>query len=258
VHHDGTAASNHYVIARYGTNRLTVFAVTNPIYSNRTISQADVTIPAPAAASPAGTSAFRNAYAPYSQGAPQPGTSFFVGMYLNDGVTLTPPLKAVARYGKLHMVFPDANAWFVPSDPALYASIRVVRLDISNYPSIPTSGSAFINRLFGGSNINDPPGTKAHYGWPALEVNSAGDMAIVYTRVGATLSPEIRYSAYGANDSDLQPSQLLKTMGASYTNSVCGQWCSNGGVGNIDTGGAGLDPDDISVWISHQLPDATK
>jgi hypothetical protein len=49
-----------------------------------------------------------------------------------------------------------------------------------------------------------------YYGWPAVEVNRDGDMAIVYSRTGTTIYPEMRYSMYYNNEPDIRPSRLIK------------------------------------------------
>jgi hypothetical protein len=105
-----------------------------------------------------------------------------------------------------------------------------------------------IDRVFGMNGVGDQASDHVHYGWPAMEVNQSGNMVIVYARSGATIYPEIRYSAYLQKESDIRPSRLLR-QGDSYYGSTPGtpdilRWG--------DLAGASLDPDGETIWVVHE------
>ena len=149
----------------------------------------------------------------------------------------------------------DGRDWFKDNQPM--TAIRLVRVNVKEFPKIPTNPtSGFINRIFGGNNpLEDPPETRLSYGWPAMEVNKNGDMAIVYTRTGTTRYPEMRYSAYLAAESDIRPSRLVKIGEAPYDQTLPTKpqivfWG--------DLAGASVDPaDDTAIWLAHQYASKT-
>src|SRR5256885_6557225 len=145
----------------------------------------------------------------------------------------------------------DARDW--DNRGQAITSIRLVRLNVANYPNIPTNpASGFIDRTFGARNVvDDPPDTFFFYGWPAVEVNRYGDMLTVYARSGATIDPEVRCSAYYATEPDIRPSRLLKRGESAYAVTYAGYdppvwpWA--------DTAGACVDPaDDTAIWVAQQ------
>jgi len=236
MHH--TSVPTHdffYAVARYGVNNVTVWKVTDPISSSRTLQAFNINIPG---------ENFLNAFGNGDNiGAPQSGTTFKIGMYLWDGVTFTQPLKAVynGSQGELAFVTNDAHDW----GSGTAASIHVVAL-------VPESSTIRKNRKWGASGF--------HYGWPGIESNSAGDYAISFMRTGSTSFPEARYSAWGVGDSDIRGSVLLKSNGIAYSNpGACGSYCSRNSVSNgHETASATRDPDGTSIWFSTQLPETPR
>ena len=83
----------------------------------------------------------------------------------------------------------DGRDWFKDNQPM--TAIRLVRVNVKEFPKIPTSPtSGFINRIFGGNNpLEDPPETRLSYGWPSLEVNKNGDMRKCLCRRVVTMAP---------------------------------------------------------------------
>jgi hypothetical protein len=162
----------------------------------------------------------------------------------------TEVIKAINRGNNLYFVTEDASNF---GGAMTLAANRLVQLDVTNYAAIGITK----NRTYGLAGASDPPGTVFSYGWPALEVNNAGDMVIVGARTGSTIFPEVRYWVWATNDSDIRPSALLLGSDSPYTSTHCGQWCSLNAV-NYDVGGASLDPDGTSVWIANQISSSTK
>jgi len=161
-------------------------------------------------------------------------------------------LGAVYRNQKLYFVCHDARDWF--GDGGVGAAIRLVRLDISNYPKIPPlPASGSINRRFGRNSQTPPaddPKAVVHYGVPSLAVNRNGDMLMAYTRSGknAGISPQARISAYYASESDTRGSNILQAGQGPYT-----QCPTNGVVRWGDISGACVDPtDDTTFWVANQ------
>jgi hypothetical protein len=235
MHMSPPAHDFFYAVTRYGNNNVTVWKVTDPVSSSRTLQAFNIAIPG---------EAFTNAFPDqFGNNAPQRGSTFTIGMYLFDNRTSTPPLKAVynGAQGELAFVTNDAHDW----GSGLAASIRVVAL-------VPESATIKKNRKWGAAG--------SHYGWPGLESNSSGDYAISFLRTGASIFPEVRYSAWGVGDSDIRGSVLLKTNGTSYANpGACGQYCALNSVSNgSETSSASRDPDGTSIWFSNQLPETPR
>jgi hypothetical protein len=166
-------------------------------------------------------------------------------------------LKAVVRAGRLYVTANDARDWF--NDGQTLCSNRIIRLDISGFPSVPSSGAAFIDRPFGANNVfDDPPDAHIHYGWSAVEVNQDGDMAIVYARTATTLFPQARVSAFLASEADIRPSRLLKAGEAPYLLGYPGVLKASTSLPWGDTAGASVDPrDDVGIWVAQLYATAT-
>jgi hypothetical protein len=217
-----------YFVSKWGNNAILIWGLNNPLQSNQQLNRASVIL-----------SPFT-----FPPNAPQKDSTQLIQMdNLNND-----PLKAVYRKDMLYLVMNDARDWFRDNSPT--DSIRLLRVNVSNYPNISTSpASGFINRIFGANNpIEDLPKTHMYYGWPAVEVNKDGNMAIVYTRSGTTIYPEMRYSAYYSGEQDIRPSRLVKSGEASYTRNSNPQILAWG-----DTAGISVDPsDDKTIWIAHQ------
>jgi hypothetical protein len=230
VHHG--PSPHAFFASRYyaGGDEILVWALTDPLQPTQQIDRVEVSL------QPFG--------APGT--APQAGSSQRIKMD-NLGSDVS---KAVYRNGRLHLTANDARDWF--NDGQILNSIRLVRLDVSGYPNIPTTApSGFIDRVFGSNNsISDQPTDHMYYGWPAVEVNQYGDMVVVYARTGATIFPEVRLSAFLNSEADLRPSRLLKAGEDQYaldypdlTSCNVLRWG--------DTAGASVDPaDDTAIWVT--------
>jgi hypothetical protein len=101
--------------------------------------------------------------------------------------------------------------------------------------------------IFGERNpLDEPPGTVNHYAFPGTAVNKHHNLVVTFTRTGATLPPEARYSVWYKGEAQQRPSNVLQAG--------TGDQPSNGnGKGyRDDTAGVAVDPfDDTSIWIAH-------
>jgi hypothetical protein len=107
-----------------------------------------------------------------------------------------------------------------------------------------SASSNFVDRTFGLRATGDDDDAIIYYGNPAIAVTNQGDMGIVYMRAGKTVFPEARYSLYPGDGADILKSRLLKRGDFAIT-------------GNIDTGGAELDPDGETLWFVHAFGNAS-
>ena len=229
VHHG--ASPRTYFVSRFGSNELLIWALTNALQSSQQLTRAEVTV---------------SPFIP-PRAAPQQGSSKPIEMR-NLG---TDVLKAIYRNNMLFLTAHDARDW--DNRGEILTSIRLVRLNVANYPSIPTTEvSGFIDRPFGARNdLDDPPGAYFYYGWPAVEVNRYGDMVVVYTRSGSSVFPEVRFSVHYATEPDIRPSRLLKAGEAPYAVTYPGYNPEAWPWG--DLAGASVDPsDDTTIWVAQQ------
>jgi hypothetical protein len=151
------------------------------------------------------------------------------------------------RY-ELHAAMQDCVKWTAPQ-PECTTAIRVVRVDVSffvdwiqvlEYHNLATAQSnPNLDRSFERNGPGDGPSDLVYYGNPGIEVTQLGDMVLVYSRSGATVFPEARYSIYKHDEPEPRASRVLhkglKSAG-----------------GNIDTAGIAVDPSDgLTVWMAH-------
>jgi hypothetical protein len=223
VHHGAT--SRAYYAGRQGGGDAVVWAISNVLQPGQQIARRAVTV------------------TPWHKpvDAPQQGSTDLIRMTRLS----THVLKATFRKGSLHLVTNDAQNWF---GDGLLSSIRLLRMDVSGFPLIPSAG--FVDRRFGMNHpTEDDRGARVHYAWPAVAVNGAGDMVVVYSRSGSTLFPEARYSAYFANEADIRHSRRLREGEGPYDIPFWGSPVLPWG----ETAGASPDPyDNEAVWMCHQ------
>ena len=144
------------------------------------------------------------------------------------------PLNASYRDGYLHIAFPE-----IPThdNPDADGCVRLIRINTLN----PSEGKR--ERRFGGPNkFDDPASARFHLTYPAVEVNAAGDVVVVYTRFSqnsALAAQEIRYSVWYHNEPDIRPSRRLHVA-------------ETVGTHGTDTAGIAVDPsDDKTIWMAH-------
>jgi PASTA domain-containing protein len=232
VHHGPNPRT--YLASRFldASNRqILVWSITNLFQPDELVTRAEVTL---------------RPFGPTHNFAPQAGSSQRIQMD-NLGSDV---LKAVFRSDRLYLVTHDGVDWF--SDGRVLSSVRLIRLNLTNYPNIPLNeASGLIDRTFGANNVfTDQPTDHVHYGWPALEVNKFGDMVVVFARSGSTIFPEARLSTRFASEADIRPSRLLKPgevpFGLDYPETT--------GINQLrwgDTAGASVDPaDDTAIWVT--------
>ena len=176
-------------------------------------------------------------------------------------------MKASYRDFRLHVIFQDCRSWD-PGQLPCSTSLHLVRANVFNFQHgiVPkSSSSGYIERVFGARNKFDDGGVGIYYyANPAIDVNKFNDIVAVYSRSGALIYPEARYSAYLHNESDIRPSSLLRKglfpFGVEFDPSNPDHLGSDGvsprAVGNLDTGGITVDPfDDTAIWMVHAFAD---
>jgi hypothetical protein len=125
--------------------------------------------------------------------------------------------------------------------------VHVVGIDLEDFPSLKASDV----------KVDEQLGAKPdHAVYPALDVNEQGNVAVVYTRVGAATFPSIEYATYRSGEKGFGASALLKAG----ESSLAGQ--DRPGVGPStrwgDVMGAALDPSDrTSIWLANTYIDAS-
>lgn len=231
VHHGPTGRA--YYVSRPGANtsdKVVVWALSDALTPSQQLNRVEVSMP----------TAWNQPL-----NASQLGSSKLIRM-TNLG---TSPLKAVYRLPFLYFSTNDGPTPQVSQ----FTTVRFVRMSVLAFPNVPTDpATGFISRTFGGSSsIDDPPGAQMFYGWPAVEVNKQHDAVVVYARSGPTIYPEIRFSAYMANENDIRPSRLLKAGEVTYDYPLASDVAQVLRWG--DLAGASVDPkDDTGIWIAHQ------
>ena len=156
-------------------------------------------------------------------------------------------LKAVYRNDLLYFTTHDAVASFT--------GMRYVRLLMNTYPAIFLDDvHKFLSRTFGVADAIEGDGY-TWSGWPGVEVNKAGNVAIVFARTSYALFPQARFTTYFANEPDIRLSRLLKDGEATYHDGAT-RFDKDGNTIPMpwgDTGGASVDPkDDTSIWLAQQ------
>ena len=233
VHHGSTGARNTVWFAQKWGNNAVVEHVDNPLQANQAAWWNSIPL--------TGTSATTLVNGP-QKGVTNPNPPpIGMGAQLGDAFT-----KAVWRAGQLYL---SANNTMVNGSTTLAAG-RVMKLNLSNF-------TTKIDRTFGVSSANDPPGSVFWYGWAGVEVNKNLDMAIPSTRTSSSIFPELRISQWLHTDSDIESSILLKSGEAPlHEGSVC--------LPNIpgwtwecwgEMTGESVDPsDDTAIWVTQEYP----
>jgi hypothetical protein len=151
-------------------------------------------------------------------------------------------IRAVYRDGQLYALKPDCRFW--GGQNACTPAIHFWRLD-------PSTGKVTIDRVFGKNGPGDGPNDIVGYGWPMMDVNKDGTMAIGYQRAGPTVFPEARYSLLFAANSDISPSNVLAPGTYPFGAPLAGGETDDAQVvARLDFTGAAVDPyDDTAVWL---------
>lgn len=140
-------------------------------------------------------------------------------------------------------------------------SVRVLRIPLQWVASTLTASlspaDGFLDRYFGYNATSDAPDDRVSYERPAIAVNKAGDMILVYGRVGVTtavpLKQEVRYSIWRAgSDAPLRSQMLMASPSVLKTGATMVTYVSGG----VDYGMAAVDSsDDETFWITHMIGD---
>jgi hypothetical protein len=142
-------------------------------------------------------------------------------------------VKAVWRSGKLWLVASESHSGNVST----LTDVRLAKLNVSGYPSV----SGATKRI---------SSTVLHYSWPAVEVNAAGDVAVVHQGLSPNIYPGVRYTAWLHAEAAPRSQRLLKQGDAAYQ--------PNGGKTYLfgDIAGASVDyvngKEATGIWIANQ------
>jgi hypothetical protein len=167
--------------------------------------------------------------------------------------------NAVFRNGFLYFV---RDEW-APGHEKEYRDLRVARMPLrltgTQPPGAWASAEAqhgFLETVIGGREPDDAPGDVVDYEMPAMDVNGAGDMVVVYSRKGfhtaAELPPEVRYSIVYHGEQRARPGVLVRRGTTTAVPDI-----NDNGKAGIDLAYAQVDPsDDRTVWITNAYADA--
>jgi hypothetical protein len=167
--------------------------------------------------------------------------------------------NAVFRNGALHWGF---EQW-APDHVREYRQIRLFRSP-ARFVATPRGPRLFASEdpahgyfdvTVGGREPDDAPGDVLDYEMPALDVNAAGDVVVVYARKGfktaREVPPEVRYSIVYHGEQQARPGLLLRRGSTSALPDV-----HDNGKSGIDLAYAQVDPaDDRTVWVTHAYAD---
>jgi hypothetical protein len=166
---------------------------------------------------------------------------------------------AVYRDGALYWGF---DQW-APGHTREYRQIRLLRMPTRlgvtpRGPQLWASsdpGRGFASVVIGGHEPDDAPTDVLDYEKPALDVNAAGDLVVVYARKGfqtkREVPPEVRYSILYHGEPQARPGVLVRTGSTSAIPDI-----NDNGKSGIDLAYAQVDPaDDRTVWVTHAYAD---
>jgi hypothetical protein len=245
VMHHGVGG-NTYFVSRYDTDKVVVWSMTNPTLKGNML-RAVVKL----------NEAFDDqCFVPLPEIAACDASQLNSPSKIAMSNLYSSILKAVYRDGELAFVAADARDWF--GDMNSLSSIRLVRLWLLGGPPFIVQLDNFDN-TFGKNDWDDNPSDRMSYGWPAVEMNKDHNLAVVYAKSGATIYPQVRYSAHLAHEFITRPSQLLKLGEATFKPDGCGSDINGNPYACRwgDLAGAAVDPDDTGIWLAHQFANAS-
>ncbi len=143
------------------------------------------------------------------------------------------PQNCHYRSGRIVCVSNDGHTWSGQSSPN--NAVRLLRFNVSGWPSVTVE----IDRIFGRASASDPSGAIYDYGWPAVAVNSDGDIVVGSVRSNSTIYPNLRASVWYDGQSDISPSISLRT--------------STSPLSQFHMAGAAADPSTTGVYLAQQF-----
>jgi len=158
-------------------------------------------------------------------------------------------LKAVARGGNLFLTWMDCRHWdFIIFNPC-GTTVRLAGIDAVNALAA-TLAVPFLDTVVGQPDFDDPSGAQVSAGNPAIEVNSPGDIVVLYNRSGTQTFLQVRYSTWLHGESSLRGGFTLQAGTSPYNAQPPPPGKSY--TLNLDTGGITVDPKDgVGVWMMH-------
>jgi hypothetical protein len=124
--------------------------------------------------------------------------------YTNIGLQ---PQDAHYRNGRIVFVANVGHTWSGQS--SANNAVHVVRVDVSKIFDPSPGGTVEINKIFGRSSAGDPSGVIYDYGWPAVAVNTNGDIVVGSVRSHSSIYPELRASVWFAGQPAISPGVSL-------------------------------------------------
>jgi hypothetical protein len=226
-----------FLVGREGSDKLSVWKVTDLLQPTQLVTAATVMV-----------TKWTN-----PKNAPQQGGDSTNYVALKNG--LTDPLKSVWRWF-LYVVTQDASS-------TGRGQVRVLRLWVSDFPTIPNPPSSGSNQGSTQHRIGTASGETSSYGWPVIEVNKNNDSVVEYTRSGPKAYVGIRYNTWVFDEPSMQGGRMLKQGEATlvqpvdssgnplkdkYGNYVATRWGDLAGasVDFVD------DKEAAGIWIVHE------
>ena len=111
------------------------------------------------------------------------------------------------RNGRIAFVSNVGHTWSGQS--SANNAVHLVRVDVSKIFDPSPTATVEINRIFGRSSAGDPSGVIYDYGWPAVAVNTNGDIVVGSVRSHSSIYPELRASVWFAGQPDISPGVSL-------------------------------------------------
>jgi hypothetical protein len=176
-------------------------------------------------------------------------------------------IKAAFANGLVFATFNDCR--FLTGSQGCVTSVRLVKIRIGD-PNIVE-----LDQLIGDRFRNEPTSVgHVFFGMPGVEVNHAGDAALIYMRSGLKVFPEAAYSVLMRDASNISTgrtlqagsstriAQSLKCETVKKTCTPAGSDACNEEIDreckserDLDTAGISVDPTDDSIWIADAFTD---
>jgi len=204
---------------------------------------------------------------------PQPANASTAPALQQDAVSVdwvlgTASLKApVYRNGTIYGTSMVEVTPLVPNQKPQRMCVRVLRIPVEkvSQAAINVPSNKLSDICFGRSAVDDAPTDLISYELPAIAVTKAGDMIIVYGRIGIetvqTLYPQVRYSAWYHGEAKRRWSRVMQLGnwalpatkhtygGQTETIATATHYYDKG---RLDFAAATVDPvDDATIWMIH-------
>jgi hypothetical protein len=155
--------------------------------------------------------------------------------------------KLVYRNSSLYMTFDECRSW--NTDRCLKTAVRYVHLDLIGLEKVNgkielLTYSTEADRTIGDADTE--PDKAFSFGFPAVEVNHAGDAVLSYDGTSPQVFPQARYRVWLGDEDDIRSSQVLKRGAAT----VHSHWHHYLGM-SVDSF------DDMGIWMINGYADTS-